>query len=579
MRATNSQSAAVLKHVRSLCINLHLGAALFLSATAAPPAARADDGAIKPSTPSAIAHDEPRLVVLIVIDQLRGDYLERFDGEFCDDGFRRLTRHGAWFPQAFYSHGTTATGPGHACISTGANPRVHGISSNRATVGECTSDPGFPIVGLEDARRAAEGGSAAHLRCATIGETLKHSPGFGRYFSVGLKRRGAILLAGRVCDGCLWFDTPSGRFVTSRAYSPALPGFVEQFNEKKPADRYFGRAWERLLPLDDYATCAPDDDACEWDLDGMGRTFPHVLHGKKNKADASFYAALLGSPYGNELLLDLARRVIESERLGRDGVCDLMSIALSANDVVGHAYGPESQEVLDMTIQTDRQLGSFFQFLDDAVGRGRYTVALTADHGVTPVAARSLRAGRAGGLQPEEEMRTRLNEGLRSEFPAAAKLSPVRLVDLPWVFLDLPALAAAGIPATEVIHRCAALCRREPGIEWAFTEDQLAVPLPPDADEYLRMAWEAYSPDSAGEVYAGLRPYWHETSNAANHGSFQEFDRHVPVAFHGAGIRVIRSARRVDPIDVAPTLLKLLDVPPPPTMQGEPLDEALRSNP
>lgn len=524
---------------------------------------------------SLVRLEPPRLVVLISVDQLRGDYLERFGDHFGRGGFRRLMDEGAWFPRAFYGHGATATGPGHACISTGCNPRVNGISVNRGPDGEVSSDSAAPLVGLDDPRRTAEGGSARRLLVPTVGELLKQAQPASRSFSVGLKRRATILLAGRKADGVFWYDGKSGRFVSSTAYMERLPGYVAELNASRFTHRFATEMWDRALPAEAYSRCAPDDDPVELDLDGMGRTFPHRIPGSEQPG-AKFYAAIQNSPFGNEIVLDLARRVVTAERLGGDTQCDLLCIALSANDVVGHAFGPESHEVLDMTVRTDRQLAELFEWLDQRIGRGAYTVALTADHGVAPVAGRSLRAGRDAGLVPEDALRDKLNRDLTAQLGTAAggrKL--VDAVEFPWIFLDVGAIRDAGLAEAGVINRCAALCRAHPGIARVFTAEQLAAPRVASADEELRLAWEAFCPGRAGQIYVALQPYWHETSNAANHGTYQEYDRHVPVMLWGAGVRSGRIAAAIQPIDIAPTLLRIMGLPPPASMQGRVLDEAL----
>lgn len=510
----------------------------------------------------------PRLIVLIVVDQLRGDFPDRYAAHFCDGGFRRLMRDGAHFVSAHFSHAATATGPGHACIACGCNPREHGVAANRDAVGECSEDPKHPLVGLDDPRRGASGGGPHRLRAPALGDVMKSATdGQARVVSLGLKRRGAVMLGGHRPDAAIWWHTSSGRFVTSTAYAQQLPEYAAAMNAARTADRWFGRTWERLLPPEAYRACAPDDDPAEGTAHGWGRAFPHELTGGLKSPGDRYYAALLASPFANELLLELARAAVEYEKLGQDGICDLLCIALSSNDVCGHLFGPDSHEVMDITLRTDRQLAELFSFLDARLGAGTYLAAVTGDHGVAPIAAHSKANGLDAGCFSEGDATRVLNDTLQRSLGVTGPGMPmVKLVELPWLFLDHESIRAAQLSPQRVVDACIDELKKMEGVAWVAPAFRLAGPLPADADEPLRLAWQAYHPRTAGDVYIGLKPYWQESENTAGHGTAHTYDRHVPILLFGPGVRAGRYSTEADPIDIAATLSRLIGLEPAPAM-------------
>lgn len=529
-----------------------------------------------PAAPTAKTADRPRLVVLIVIDQFRGDFPERYGKHFGRDGFRRLMERGAYYPDAQYSHGSTATGPGHACIATGSNPRTHGISANQDAHGECVEDRDYPVVG--GASKSKSGVSPKRLLVPALGDVMKNaSGGRAKVVSVGLKSRAVALLAGKKADGAYWFDSGSGRFVTSLFYGTALAKCIEEMNQSRLADRWFGRRWERALPAAAYADCDADDEPSEIDLFGLGRTFPHTVDGGLKSPGPAYYAALETTPFGDEMVLEAAARLLEGESLGKDGECDLLCVAMSAFDMAGHFFGPDSHEMLDMTVREDRALEGFFKTLDEKVGAGRYVVALTADHGVTPTAAHSKRQGRDAGTVRGKDLLAKLNahmaEANRGE---GGDFRPVALIELPWLHLDRKAIEKRGLSADAVLGQCKDWLEKQPGVEWARQASRIAEPIDNGAGERRRLAHEAYHPGMAGDLYIALRPWWHKSGKdqAASHGTYHACDRHVPIMLFGPGIAAGRRAAG-DPIDIAPTLCALLGIERPASMTGRVRTESL----
>ncbi|MCK6482823.1 MAG: alkaline phosphatase family protein [Phycisphaerae bacterium] len=517
---------------------------------------------------AASSPSRPRLIVLIVVDQLRGDFPDRYAAHFGEGGFRRLMREGAHFVSAHFSHAATATGPGHACVACGCNPREHGVAANRDGDGECSEDPKHPLVGLDDPRRGASGGGPHRLQAPALGDVMKlATAGQARVVSLGLKRRGAIMLGGLRPDTAIWWHTSSGRFVTSTAYATQLSEYAAAMNAARAADRWFGRAWERLLPPEAYRACVPDDDPAEADAHHWGRAFPHPLTGGLKSPGEGYYAALLASPFANELLLELARAAVEYEKLGQDDVCDLLCIALSSNDVCGHLFGPDSHEVMDITLRTDRQLAELFSFLDARLGAGRYIAAVTGDHGVAPIAAHSRAHGLDAGCFSEDDAARALNVSLQQSLDVTGPRAPlVKLVELPWLFLEHETIRRAELSPQRVVDACVDELMKMKGVAWVVPAARLAGPLPADADERFHLAREAYHPRTAGDIYIGLRHYWQESENTAGHGTAHAYDRHVPILLYGPGVRAGRYATEADPIDIAVTLARLIGIQPAPTM-------------
>ena len=326
----------------------------------------------------------PRLVVAIAVDQLRGDYMDRFRSFFGPGGFNLFLQHGASFAEARYEHATTTTCPGHAVILTGSYGAVNGIVANDwfdSKTGReeyCAADSSAKTIGA-----AGEGRSPRNLKGATVGDLLKiASGGSSRVVTVSAKDRSAIMMGGHLADAAYWMiDT---LFVTSTYYRAALPDWAARFNGAGRISSYFGKKWEHLLPPAAYEMVGPDDVPAEADEAGMGRTFPHPVAGGSVIGKA-FVDAFDQTPFSNDVVADFAMEAVTAERLGTDTVPDLLGISFSANDRAGHAYGPDSHEVMDITVRLDRTLARLFGFLDRTVGLSRVVIVLTADHGVAPL--------------------------------------------------------------------------------------------------------------------------------------------------------------------------------------------------
>jgi predicted AlkP superfamily pyrophosphatase or phosphodiesterase len=518
----------------------------------------------------------PRLVVMIAVDQLRADYMDRFRPFFGRSGFNLFLQRGASFAEARYEHATTATCPGHAVMLTGSYGAVNGIIANDwfdTRSGHevyCAADTTVKLIGSEE-----EGRSPRNLNGVTVGDLLKIATGGkSRVVTMSAKDRSAIMLGGHLADGAYWMQDTL--FVSSTYYHDQLPAWAQKFNASGQITSYLGKKWERLLPASAYEMVGPDDVPAETDESGMGRTFPRTV-GAHGKVDEEFVEAFDQSPFSNEVLAEFAMQAVTSEGLGRDTVPDLLGISFSANDRVGHAYGPDSHEVMDVTIRLDRTLAKLFGFLDRTVGLANVVIALTADHGVAPLPEVFAR------LQPHASARrfhpaimdTVVDRALTARYGAAPAAGWLSFHDQPLLYLNMPALRARKISVEEAERVVQAAILSVPGVHEALTSAELAKARAGGArsPEVL-----SYHPTRSGNVYYQMAPYIvvDDEATGTGHGTPWAYDQQVPVLFYGA--RIIPGIRQTPAAvaDIAPTLAALLGLTAPGGMQGRALSEVIR---
>jgi hypothetical protein len=519
----------------------------------------------------------------VVIDQLRGDFLMRWQDLFGDGGFRRLQADGAWFQNCHYPYAATMTGPGHASVVTGCSPARHGVVMNEWY----DRAEGRPVycVGAERHRqvppqreppKTAKAGagpppgggvSPERLLAPSVGDALKAATGGrARVVALSWKDRSAALLGGRRPDACYWLDAADGAAVTSTYYRDRPHPWVEAFNGRRPADRWFGRDWTRLRPDLDYDRYSgPDDVAAESRGVAQGRTFPHAMTGGRTAPGAKYYEALYNSPFGNDLLLELAQAAVDAEGLGTREAPDLLCVSFSSNDAVGHCWGPDSHEVLDTTLRTDRLLRDLLVYLDARVGRGRYVLALTADHGICPLPDVARRQAHDAGFVAPGLLDRLANDFLEETFDQEGeKARWVEAAEYPWVYLNQDLLRRRGLSRPEVEEALAGWLRRQAGVLAAYTRGQLDRGVPA-GDAVGRAVARSYHPSRCGDVAVVLKPYYLMSAKltGTNHGSPHPYDTHVPLLVYGSGVRAAVRADRVTPQAVAAILARALGVPPP----------------
>ena len=531
---------------------------------------------------------QPRLIVLISIDQFRGDYQTRFfdlylppESKAGVGGFRWLMERGAYHTDAHHDHYPLYTGPGHSIHFTGAPPYKTGIVGNEWFDRElnaeryCVGDTTSLLVGAPDPE-GKRGISPATLRVSTVGDELKMATGGqARVWALAFKDRAAVLMAGRLADGVLWFDDESGAWISSRFYRKdgTLPPWVSDWNAAKKIDAFFGKTWELSVPSEALKRLWTPDNEFANPRYGLGKAFPHPINGGLEKPGKAFYNAFTNTPFGNEYVLDTAREIVRQEKLGQDKIPDILAINLSTNDYVGHAFGPDSAEVLDVTVQTDRQLSRFFQFLAKSVPGGLegVTVVLTADHGVAPIAGAMQKAGfPAGAIMVNKES---VQKALEAKFGSGAWTKSVVESN---VYLDREALAAKEIDLAQAEAVAAEALRKEPGIYAAFTRSQILDGRLPDTDIGRRIA-RSFHPKVSGDLVLVSDPFWVPGQLiGTTHGSPYAYDTAVPLLLAGKGIKPGRYTQRTSTLDIAPTLSDLLGILPPSGCEGHVLSQALK---
>lgn len=520
----------------------------------------------------------PRLAVVIVVDQMRADYLSRFREYFGDSGFNLFLDHGAWLKQARYAHSVTVTCTGHATILTGSPPSLNGIIANdwwnkaQSRKEYCARDDDSPLLGSD-----SPGRSPKNLIGATVGDMLKlASGGKSRVACVAGKDRAAIMLCGHRADAAYWLDGP--RFVTSTYYRDALPDWVERLNASQPVEHYFGKTWDRILPAEAYAKLGADDEPAELDLAGLGRTFPHVIGGSLFETESTRIKAFDYSPFDNEVVINFAVQMLRNEEFGSGPATDLLAVGLSANDRIGHTFGPDSNEMLDVTVRTDRLLEKFFKVLDEEIGLENTVIVLTADHGVAPIPEvierRDPQAG-ARRLDPEY-VRDVAESALTSHFGATwGRGDWIVYKEAPYIYLDDDRLASDGIDVSAAATIIKQALESVPGISAAYTRNELERPSGSGPSSGAAASFYA---SRSGDVMYFKKPYVIEQSEpgGTSHGSPWDYDRHVPLLWYGSAISPGTKDTEVFVHDIAPTLSALLGVDPPPESVGRVLTEVLR---
>lgn len=529
-------------------------------------------------SPVIAAEAPPRLAVVLVVDQMRSDYLVRFRPYFGEGGFKRMLEGGTDYRNCHYRHAVTKTAAGHATILSGVHAEVHGIIGNEWADGatfewyNAVEDRDAPLVGLPpranryaNATFAAKAGrSPRNFLGSTVGDWLKTRYGAAaKAVGIAGKDRSAILPVGHRPDGAYWLS--EGIFVTSTYYRPELPAWVQEFNAKHNAAAYAGHTWERLLDHEVYDRVqGPDDAEGEDESAGLPRTMPKTL----GEPGGTLNNAFTRTPWSNEHVALLAAQALESEQLGLDDVPDLLTLSFSQPDVAGHAYGPDSHEVMDSYLRLDRALAALFAKLDAHVGAGRWVAVLTADHAVSPLPERIIAEKGPGAAG-------RINGGALDRHVTAALDAAFGALEAPlfWAMRDnsgyrvnRKALAAKGLTEEQVSAELAAALRNRPEIAAAYTRAQLTGSGP--LDEWGVMTRRSFFPDRSADVLFIENPNFMFSSKGTNHGTPHEYDTHVPQLWYGAGVPAGERLERVGVDDIAPTLAGLLGVQPMPEAKG-----------
>ena len=499
----------------------------------------------------------PKLIVVIVIDQFRGDYLERYRDQFGDGGFRLLLDHGANFSDCNYNYANTRTAPGHATLFTGAYSNGHGIIANewwdpqKKRMVTSVQDDATTLVGIAS---KAPGASPHNLLADTLGDELKlATQGKSRVFAIALKDRAAILPGGFAADAAYWIDHSTGAWVTSTYYRSELPKWAQDFNDGKRADKYLNREWR--------------------DASGSTLRITAPQASEKNGTPPGFYELVGSTPFANDYEFEFARELLTYERLGNGPATDLLVISLSANDILGHQVGPDSPEMQAMALALDRQLAEFFTFLGHQVGLANTWIALSADHGVAPVpaAASKLRIPAAG--VSDEKLRAQLNAELSSRLSPGHASEYVKSYDFPMAWINEEVFAGIHMKEEDA-ERAVGEAMKRTGLRGFYTRSQLAQGQVPNTEAGLQYL-HSYSPEGGWYVLGVPAPYTVGVASGTDHASPYAYDTHVPLAFYGLPFQAGTYRTHAEPVDLAVTLASLLGINAPTHAIGRVLTESL----
>jgi hypothetical protein len=511
--------------------------------------------AAQPAPQPGATHDL-RLVLLIAVDQFRYDYLTRFRSDYTD-GFKRLLTEGAVFTDAYLEHYPTVTAVGHATMMTGATPSVSGIIGNdwfdRATAASVTSVSDATVTQIGGAGGASA--SPRRLLVSTVGDEMrmssrapKRSPGAPRVIGMSLKDRSSILPVGRAADTAYWWDTKSGNFVTSTYYVSELPPWVRAFNDRKAPDTYAGRAWTLLArPATSVKQLPPT-------------------------SSAALYDGIWASPFGNDLLESFADAALTAEQLGQRGVTDFLSVSFSSNDSVGHTRGPDSPEVRDVAVKTDRAIGRLLSRVDRLVGLQHVLVALTADHGVAPVPEVAREFGLNAGRMAASELFEPIQRALETTY-GAGKWVVSTAGSSPYLNYEL--MATLKVDPADVRRTAAAAAAAVPHVARVYTRDQLQRGEV-STDRVAQRVLRGFNAQRSGDLEIVLEPYWMRQTTGTTHGTPYNYDAHIPLILMGSRIKAGEYSDHVALNDLAPTVATLLHVETPAGSSGRVLTEAIR---
>jgi arylsulfatase A-like enzyme len=494
----------------------------------------------------------PKLVVIVVIDQFRGDYLERYRDQFGEGGFRLLLDHGAYFTDCNYNYANTRTAPGHATLLTGAYSNGHGILDNewwdpqKKGMVSSVQDEGTKLIGIAS---NSPGASPHNLLSDTLGDELKlATQGKSRVFGIALKDRAAILPAGFSGDGAYWIDQKTGTWVTSTYYRSELPKWAQDFNNSKRAEKYLNKEWK----------------------DSNGNLLRSTSPTAK---ESSFYELVGSTPFANDYEFEFARELITYEKLGSGLATDLLIVSLSANDILGHEVGPDSPQMQAMALAMDRQLADFFSFLGRQIGLANIWIALSADHGVAPVPGVAGKLHIPAASLSRDKLRAQLNRLLSDKLSPGRSAEYVKTFDYPLAWLDESAFAALNIKEEDA-ERAVGEALKQVGLRDYYTRSQLAEGEVPNTEAGLKYE-HSYSPLGGWYVIGVPAPFAVGSVNGTDHASPYTYDTHVPLVFYGLPFQPGAYRTRAEPVDLAVTLASLLGINAPTHAIGRVLSEAL----
>ena len=526
--------------------------------------ASSQDSVNKIKTPA-----KPKLVVGLVIDQMRWDFLYRYSDLYGANGFKRLLNQGFSCENTFIPYTPTYTAPGHTCIYTGSVPAIHGIVGNNwfdkvsLTGIYCTDDSTAKTVGSDS---KAGRMSPVNMFTTTITDELRLSNNFkSKVIGIALKDRGAILPAGHSANAAYWYDDKPGKWITSSYYMNKLPEWVNKFNAKDLPGTYMKNDWNTLFPISKYNSSDRDDNPYEKSMDGEKTvTFPHKLSQITDK-----YKGFKSTPFANTYTFDFSKAVIENEKMGSNDVTDFLTVSISSTDYVGHAFGPNSIETEDTYLRLDKDIADFLNFLDTKIGKGNYLFFLTADHGVAHVPGFLKEHKLPGGNVEDKELKTLLNQTVESAFGIKDIVANLQNYQ---VYINNEAIQKSGKDVAAVKALIIQILKQHPAVITAFELEKIAGTTLPELQK--TMVTNGYNPKCSGDIQFIFKPgYFDGGSKGTTHGLWNPYDSHIPLLFFGWNIGQGKTNRETYMTDIAATIAALLHIQMPSGCVGKVISE------
>ena len=519
------------------------------------------------------ALSRPKLVVGIMVDQMRWDYLYRYYDRYQPGGFKRLLQEGFTCENNYIDYVPTITAVGHSTVYTGSVPAIHGITGNDFIIQAtgkwmyCTQDTVVQTVGSTS---AAGKMSPRNLLVTTITDELKLATNFrSKVIGVALKDRGSIFPVGHAANAAYWFDDATGNWITSTFYMPELPAWVKQFNQQKLPEKYLQQDWTTLYNINTYVQSSPDNNGYEGKFSGMNTpTFPVKTSGMFSKD----FSIIRTTPYGNSLTLEMAKAAVENEELGKGPVTDFLAVSCSSTDAVGHKFGTHAIETEDTYLRLDQDLASFFKFLDDKVGQGNYTVFLTADHGAGHNTNFLKDHHIPAGSWQSSNYQNELNKMLEEKYSVKNLVLSFNSFQ---VNLNNALITRNKLDEDAIRRDCILFLKSKPGVAYVIDMEKVQEASVPDV---LRSRIiKGYNAERSGAIQIILKPAWQSGyATGTGHAAWNPYDAHIPLVWMGWGIQQGKTNKPTHMTDIAATLAALLHIQMPNGCIGQPIDEVLK---